>query len=86
MRLLTWIGVVGSLFSIMLGLVVLVARLAGAITVPGYAATLLFVLLLGALNMLGLGLVGSYAWRGYENSKQRPLAIVATKHVNKLES
>jgi len=54
--------------------------------VPGYAATMLVVLLLGTLNLLGLGLVGTYAWRAYENSKQRPLAIVCMKLDNKEHS
>lgn len=79
-RLLIRMGVIGSVLSISLGLVVLVARLTGAIDVPGYAATMIAVLILGALNLLGLGLIGTYAWRGYENSKRRPLAIVAIKH------
>jgi hypothetical protein len=30
----------------------------------------------GALNIFGLGLVGSYAWRAYENTKRRPLATI----------
>jgi len=53
--------------------------------VPGYAPTLLVVLVLGALNLFGLGLIGSYAWRGYENSKRRPLAVVASKIANDRE-
>ena len=32
-------------------------------------------LFFGSLNLFGLGLVGSYAWRGYENTKARPVAI-----------
>ena len=55
---------------------VLTARLVGDIEVPGYAATVLAVMFFGALNTLGIGLVGTYAWRAYENSKQRPLAVV----------
>ena len=43
--------------------------------VPGYAATILVVLFFGGINALGLGLVGSYVWRGYENTKRRPLAV-----------
>ncbi len=81
-RLLIKIGTIGSILAISLGVVVLAARLVGAITVPGYAATLLAVLVFGALNLLGLGLVGTYAWRAYENSKQRPLAVVAIKYLN----
>lgn len=83
-RLLIRIGAIGSILSIALGIVVAAARLSGAIAVPGYAATMLVVLVLGALNLLGIGLVGTYAWRGYENSKQRPLAIVSIKHENTL--
>lgn len=79
-RLLIRMGVIGSVLSIALGVVVAAARLSGAIDVPGYAATMIAVLILGALNLLGLGLIGTYAWRGYENTKRRPLAIVAIKH------
>ena len=38
-----------------------------------------------ALNLLGLGLVGSYAWRAYENTKARPLAVVFARHNNGTE-
>lgn len=79
-RMLIKIGTVGSILAIAMALLVLVAKLVGAIAVPGYAATVLVVLVFGALNLLGLGLVGTYAWRAFENTKQRPLAVVASKH------
>lgn len=85
-RLLIRAGSIGSILSIAFGAAVLFARLTGAIDVPGYAATIIVVLILGALNMLGLGLIGSYAWRGYENSKRRPLAIIASNLVNDTNS
>lgn len=78
-KLLVKIGAVGCIMSIVLGCAVLIAHLLGDIAVPGYAATMLVVLFFGMLNIFGIGLVGIYAWRGYENSKQRPLAIVAKK-------
>lgn len=82
-RLLTRLGALGSLLSAILGIIVLAAKLSGSIEVPGYAATMITVSFLGALNLFGLGLVGTYAWRAYENSKQRPLAVVATRQMNK---
>ena len=85
-RLLIKIGSVGSILAITLAVFVLVAKLAGAIDVPGYAATVLVVLVFGALNLLGIGLVGTYAWRAYENSKKRPLAVVAIKFKNDREN
>ena len=81
-RLLIRIGVVGCMLSVVLGMLVFAGHLSGRITVPGYAATILVVLFFGMLNLLGLGLVGTYAWRGYENSKRRPLATIATSLAN----
>lgn len=75
-RLLIRIGGWVSLISGVFALAVLVSRLAGHIVVPGYAATVLAIVFLGSLNLFGLGIVGSYAWRAYENTKARPLAIV----------
>lgn len=82
-RLLIRIGVVGCMLSIVLGVLILAGHLSGQITVPGYAATMLVALFFGMLNLLGIGLVGTYAWRGYENSKVRPLAVIASKIKNK---
>jgi len=82
-RLLIRMGTIGSLGAVLVGLIVIIARISGAIAVPGYAATMLVVLLLGTLNLLGLGLVGTYAWRAYENTKQRPLAVVSIKLKNR---
>lgn len=76
-RLLTRSGLLGCALSLVLAVIVLLGHLSGRITVPGYVPTMLVVLFFGALNLFGLGLVGTYAWRAYENSKQRPLAIVA---------
>jgi glycosyltransferase involved in cell wall biosynthesis len=74
-KLLLALGVMGVAFSALFGMLVLYARISGAFEIPGYAATMLTILFFGGLNTLGLGLVGSYAWRGYENTKRRPLAI-----------
>jgi len=53
------------------------ARLSGAIEVPGYSATVLLVMFFGGLNSFGLGIIGNYVWRTYENTKSRPNYIVA---------
>lgn len=74
-RVLLGIGTAGMIVATLLGIAVLAAKLTSAVTVPGYAGTMLAVLFFGALNALGLGLVGNYAWRAYENTKHRPLSI-----------
>ena len=79
-RLLIRLGGLGSLLFGLVSLFVLFARLTGAIYVPGYAALMVSISFLGCLNLFGLGIVGSYAWRAYENTKARPLAITLITH------
>ncbi|HST56306.1 MAG TPA: glycosyltransferase [Solirubrobacteraceae bacterium] len=75
-RILWSTGVLGLGLGVLVGLIVLIARAAGAITVPGYAATILVLVFFGSLNLVGLGIIGSYVWRAYETVKGRPGAIV----------
>jgi glycosyltransferase involved in cell wall biosynthesis len=75
-RLLFGVGMFALAVSAVYGIIVLVARLTGLIVEPGYATTVLLIAGFGALNALGLSVVGAYAWRAFENTKARPLAIV----------
>ncbi len=79
-RLLIRGGGAAVVFSGLLGLFVVISRLLGLITVRGYAATILAIIFFGALNLLALGTVGSYAWRTYENTKARPLHVILRSH------
>lgn len=74
-KLLTRVGAVGVAVAAVLALLALFGRLSGLIHVPGYAMTLIVIVFFGALNLLSLGIVGTYAWRAYENTKQRPQAV-----------
>lgn len=80
-RLLFWVGVLGLGTSFLFALAVIGARLGGAIVVPGYAATVVAITFFGGLNCLGLGIIGGYVWRAFENTKQRPGYIVASRRV-----
>ncbi|MFI7706014.1 glycosyltransferase family 2 protein [Nonomuraea sp. NPDC049480] len=77
-RILTVIGLLGFLVAGCLAIFVIAMRLAGQIEAAGYAATIVVITFFGALNTLGMGFIGSYAWRSYENTKRRPLALVRT--------
>lgn len=81
-RFLTRVGAMGTILSATGSLVVVLGRLLGLIEIPGYSALMIAIMFWGAINLLGLGLVGTYAWRTYENSKQRPPAIVAMRYTN----
>jgi glycosyltransferase involved in cell wall biosynthesis len=75
-RVLWSIGLAGIGLAVLTALAVLIAKISGAIDVPGYTATVLLIVLFGSLNMAGLGIIGSYVWRAYDTVKGRPGAIV----------
>lgn len=77
-RLLIGFGSIGIVASVVLGVVVLIGRLTGKIIVPGYTPTVLTVVFFGALNCFGLGVIGNYVWRAFENTKSRPGYIVSS--------
>jgi polyisoprenyl-phosphate glycosyltransferase len=75
-KLLTRIGAFGIVIFGLLGIITFISKLMGMISVPGYTAMFLSVGFFGAINLFGLGIIGSYAWRTYENTKARPLSVI----------
>ena len=78
-QILLRIGTLGLGVSAAFSLVVIATKIFSDIPVPGYAATVLLVTFFGALNCFGLGVVGQYVWRTFENTKLRPGHIVASR-------
>ncbi len=73
--LLLWLGIFGVLVSVLFGGATLIGWLTGHIQEAGYTSIMLGLLFVLTMNMLGLGLIGSYVWRTFENTKNRPHAI-----------
>lgn len=72
---ITTVGAVGVVTSFGLGISIFIAALTGGIDVRGYASLMLMLIFIGSSVLLSLGVIGSYVWRTYENTKQRPSAI-----------
>ena len=79
-KILSKVGLIGMLFFAITGLITFIAKLLGGIEIAGYTTTFLTIGFFGAMNLFGLGIIGSYTWRTYENTKQRPLSIVLMKN------
>lgn len=75
-KVLLWLGSIGLVISIVFSMVLLWARLTGRIQVPGYSPIVLTIIFFGSINLICLGIVGAYVWRVYENTKNRPGAVV----------
>lgn len=76
---LTLLGFAGTIVFLLLGLALMALRLLGMIAVPGYTAIMVTILFSASLILFGLGIVGNYVWRAYENTKRRPLGIVRAR-------
>jgi polyisoprenyl-phosphate glycosyltransferase len=72
------LGVLGVAVSTIWSAVVIAAWAAGRIHVPGYTPLMLAIFFVTSSILTALGLVGSYVWRTYENSKGRPAVIPMT--------
>lgn len=75
-RLLLGVGTLGCVAVIAAAVAVSAAWLFGDVVVQGYTPLMLSLLMVGFILILGLGVVGSYVWRAYENSKARPLTLI----------
>jgi glycosyltransferase involved in cell wall biosynthesis len=76
LRVWTYLGLaVASLAFVYAGFIVMRTVMHG-IDVPGYASLLAVTLLLGGIQLIGLGVLGEYLGRVYSEAKQRPIYIV----------
>jgi glycosyltransferase involved in cell wall biosynthesis len=74
-RLLLAVGVFGSVSVVAAAVVVVIAWAFSEIEVPGYTPLILSILFIGFLVTFSLGIVGSYVWRTYDNTKRRPITV-----------
>lgn len=77
LQMVTLMGVVSILFSLVLAVQTLVKYLMGT-AVEGFTTVILLVLIIGGFIMISLGMIGHYLARIYEEVKKRPRYIVRT--------
>lgn len=76
LRLATGLGFVIAMMCIAYAAYASVQHLVFGRTLPGWASTVVSVSLLGAVQLLCMGIIGEYVGRIYEEVKQRPLFLV----------
>ncbi len=76
LQLVTVMGMVSILFSVVLAVQTLVKFLMGT-AVEGFTTVILLILIIGGFLMLSLGIIGHYIARIYEEVKGRPKYIIS---------
>lgn len=79
LRFAFYMGVVFGLISLGLTTHVIYIKLFTEEAVPGWATISASILLLGGLQLAGIGIIGEYVGRIFEEVKQRPLYLVRTE-------
>jgi dolichol-phosphate mannosyltransferase len=80
LRIMTFGGMFAFLASIVGVFVTLYLRLFTKTFVPGFATTIILLMFTGGIIILGLGIIGEYIARIYDEVKQRPPYIVESLH------
>jgi glycosyltransferase involved in cell wall biosynthesis len=75
LRLATWFGLLGGLLSGLFVIGALMIKLSGR-SIPGWTSTVLAVSVIGAIQLLCLGLLGEYGARLFQSSQKRPQFLV----------
>ncbi|WP_417518492.1 glycosyltransferase family 2 protein [Minwuia sp.] len=75
-RLFTIGGLIVAVLALGFALWIVLATLLFGRDVPGYASMMVSILLIGGINMFGIGLLGEYVGRTFTETKQRPLYLV----------
>lgn len=83
LKIATWVGSLVSLSAVIYALIILVKTFVQGIDVPGYASTMIVVLILGGVQLLSLGIIGEYLGRIFMQTKKRPNYLVQEQHLVK---
>lgn len=77
--LMSLAGFILALFGFLLGAWYVIQKLIGMDLSPGLSTTVLFITFFSGVQLLGLGLIGEYVGRIYDEVKRRPMSILDKK-------
>ena len=78
MQIITFVGAIFGVFAAVLGIQTLVNYFCGAAE-NGFTTVILLLLIIGSCLMIGVGIIGFYMSKIYEEIKQRPRYIVSER-------
>lgn len=77
LRFASYFGFGVSGIAFVVALVEIGVRIFTGYNVPGYTSTIFAILFLGGVQLIGIGILGEYVGRIYEEIKARPLYLIA---------
>lgn len=80
LRAWTYVGALIATLAFLYGGFMVVRTLLFGNPVPGYASLFSAVLFIGGIQLVGIGVIGEYIGRIYDESKQRPIYLVRQRY------
>jgi dolichol-phosphate mannosyltransferase len=75
-RAISVLGILLGTGALFYGIYLAVLRVLGDIQVEGWTALMVVMLFVSAFQMIALGIIGEYVWRGLDATRKRPLYVV----------
>lgn len=79
LRIWTYLGSLLSITGMLYAFYIILRTILHGVDIPGYASLLVFILVLGGIQMIILGIIGEYIGRIFIEVKNRPLYIIEEK-------
>lgn len=76
LRIWTYLGFILSCFSIYYGIYTFIKTIIEGVITPGYASIMVMLTFIGGLLLMGLGIIGEYLGRIYQEVKMRPIYLI----------
>ena len=80
LRIWTYVGAFASLIAITYAILIMIKTLVYGIQTPGYSSLMVVILFLGGVQLIGIGVMGEYVGRIYNEVKRRPVYIVREEY------
>jgi glycosyltransferase involved in cell wall biosynthesis len=80
LRVWTYVGVAVAFTALLRAFYLILRTVIYGIDVPGYASLATAILLLGGIQLIGIGVLGEYVGRIYLESKQRPVYLIRRRY------
>jgi glycosyltransferase involved in cell wall biosynthesis len=75
LRFATYLGGLTAFAALIYLIFVVIEKLVWKTTIPGYASTVVLILLLGGIQLICIGIIGEYVGKTFEQSKDRPIYL-----------
>jgi glycosyltransferase involved in cell wall biosynthesis len=86
LRVWTYLGIVFAILAFFYAFFLIARTVVLGVAVPGYASILTAVLMLGGMQLIGIGVLGEYVGRIYFESKRRPIYLVKRRYEQRSRS